>query len=217
MTLNTDVLQGALRLLFLLDRAGTTPRPESPAEAAGAVAVIEAEKKLQALHFWMRNPDYLALEILDLIQEGKPQGLSVKDAEALLEGDEPDLRLYPMLRNRYGAFEPLDDSMSHLVSVGLALCRRTRDSAVLNPRIDYWLLPEGRKTAASIVAGHPVLRWYADRADLIAVVAGTDSGTRLKDRHYLVPAYADTPIGQIIPPVVDQVRARLAEMKGAMA
>ena len=215
--MDVSVLQGALRLLFLLDRAGSAPVAGSPAAKAGVVAVIEAEKKLQALHFWMRNPDYLGLEILDLIQEGKPQGLTVMDAEALLAGDEPDLRLYPMLRNLYGAFEPLDDSMSHLVSVGLALCRRTRDSAVANPRIDYWLLPDGRATAAKIVADHPALRWYADRADLVAVVAGTDSGNRLKGRHYLVPAYADTPIGQIIPPVVDLVRARLAEMKGAVA
>jgi len=46
LSLSTDVLQGALRLLFLLDRAGTAPRPGSAAEAAGAVAVMESEKRL---------------------------------------------------------------------------------------------------------------------------------------------------------------------------
>ena len=213
--MDVDVLQGALRLLFLLDRAGSPPRPDSPAATAGAVAVIEAEKKLQALHFWARNPDYLASEILDLIQEGKAQGLSMDDAEALLEGDEPELRLYPMLRNRFGAFEPVDDSMAHLVSVGLAVVRRTRSSPLTNPRSDYWLLPAGRDVATGIVADFPQLVWYADRADLVATVPGVDSGNRLKGRHYRVAEYASTPHGQVIPPIADTVRRRLAEMRRA--
>jgi hypothetical protein len=212
--IDISVLQGALRLLFLLDRAGAPPVPDSPAAKAGAVSVIESEKKLQALHFWMRNPDHLASDILTCIDRGEADGLSLETAEALLEGDEPELRLYPMLRHLFGAFEPIDDSMAHLVSVGLALCRRLGDPAGLK-RTDFWLLAAGRAAAANVVEEFPQLRWYADRADLVALVARADSGNRLKDRHYLVKEYANTPHGQLIPPVADSVRRRLAEMRGS--
>jgi hypothetical protein len=215
--MDVDVLQGALRLLFLLDRAGAVPLPEGRPAKAGAVAVIESETKLQKLHFWMRNPDYLSLEILTLLEDGKGKGLSVEIAAVLLEGGEPELRLYPMLRHLYGAFEPLDDSMSHLVSVGLALCRTTRDPTGAKPRHDYWLLPEGRKTAERILVEHPGLQWYGDRADLIAVVAGNASGNQLRDRHYVVPEYADTQMGRPIPPVADLARERLARMGGTVS
>ncbi len=210
--MNVSVLQGALRLLFLLDRAGAPPSQGSPASEAGAVAVVKSETKLQKLHFWMRNPDYLAVEILACIERGDADGLSIEVAEALLEGDEPELRLYPMLRQRFGAFERIDDSMAHLVSVGLALCRRNGEPG--GPRrMDFWLLPAGRDTAAKIVKEYPQLGWYAERADLVALVARTDSGNKLKDRHYLVKEYADTPQGQTIPPVADAVRQRLAELR----
>lgn len=162
----------------------------------------------------MRNPDHLASDILTCIERGEADGLSPEMAEELVEGDEPELRLYPMLRHLFGAFKPIDDSMAHLVSVGLARCHRLGDPARLK-RTDFWLLPAGRATAARIVRSFlsSAGMWYADRADLVALVARADSGNRLKDRHYLVEEYANTPHGQLIPPVADSVRRRLAEMR----
>ena len=37
---------------------------------------------------------------------------------------EPEVRRYPMLRYRFGAYEPLDGALSVLSSVGLVLRRR---------------------------------------------------------------------------------------------
>ena len=51
----------AVRILFVIAKAGEPVKKTAP---AGTRVVIHAEKRLQALDFWMRNPDYLASEIL---------------------------------------------------------------------------------------------------------------------------------------------------------
>ena len=38
--------------------------------------------------------------------------------------EEPEVRCYPMLHYRFGAYEPPDDALTVLGSVGLMLCRR---------------------------------------------------------------------------------------------
>src|ERR1700741_1529974 len=55
--------QDAVRLLMLLhvaaDSSMASPAPED------AVACIAGEMRMQAMDFWLRNPDYLAWELLD--------------------------------------------------------------------------------------------------------------------------------------------------------
>ena len=157
--LDIEALQGALRMLFLLDRCGHTPVAGSHAESAGAVAVITAEKKLQALHFWMRNGDYLAYEILSSVEAGEFDSTWLDTAEALLDGEEPELRHYPMLRHRFGAFEPIDDSFSYLAAAGLAECHRSGEPGQVQ-RTDLYLLSTGRETARRILGrtGYAVVR-----------------------------------------------------------
>lgn len=211
--LDVDALQGALRMLFLLDRCGEPPAPGSHAAAIGAVAVIRAEKKLQALHFWMRNPDYLAYEILCRIEAGEIEDSWVAKAEELLENHEPELRLYPMLRHRFGAFEPIDDSFSYLAAAGLAECHRSGAPGQVQ-RTDLYLLPAGREAVGKILSNEPDMQWYADRADLVAAVGRTLSGNAAKERQYEVSRYAETALGDRIQPVDDVARAKLAQLRG---
>lgn len=212
--MDVEALQGALRMLFLLDRAGSPPRSGSRAEAAGAVAVITAERKLQALHFWMRNPDYLAYEILCCIEAGDLDDSWIGRAEGLLDGGEPELRRYPMLRHRFGAYEPIDDSFSYLAAAGLAECHRTGAPGHVQ-RTDLYLLARGRATAKQIIADHAELGWYADRADIVALVGGKLTGYAAKNRQYELSEYAQTQLGGRIEPVADVVREKLKELRGA--
>lgn len=212
--LDVDALQGALRMLFLLDRCGEPPAAGSPAATAGAVAVITAEKKLQALHFWMRNPDYLAYEVLCRVETGSFDGSWIDRAMELLDGDEPELRLYPMLRHRFGAFEPIDDSFSYLAATGLAECHRSGSPGHVQ-RTDLHLLQAGRDAANRILADEPDMKWYADRADLVAAVGRTLSGNAAKDRQYELSRYAETALGDRIQPVEDIVRAKCVELRGS--
>jgi hypothetical protein len=43
-------------------------------------------------------------------------------AAGILESEEPDLRRFPMLRYKYGAFEELDDALAPLVEPGFRSC-----------------------------------------------------------------------------------------------
>ena len=210
--MDVEALQGALRMLFLLDRAGVAPAPGSRAERDGAVAVIAAERKLQALHFWMRNPDYLAYEILACVESAKLDRGRIDTAEELLEGDEPELHRFPMLRHRFGAYEPIDDSFSYLAAAGLARCHRSGAPGDVK-RTDFYLLLAGRKAAAQIIGDHPELRWYSDRAELVAEVGGPLSGYAAKKRQYELSQYVETALGAHIEPVADVVRAKLIELR----
>jgi len=51
---------------------------------------VHAEKRLQALDFWRRNPDYLASEILNHYEADPLQKALLKMAELVMAGDEPE-------------------------------------------------------------------------------------------------------------------------------
>lgn len=78
--------------------------------------MIKAEKRLQALDFWVRCPDYLAAELLAMHLQSPDQGY-LAEAICVMEGDEPDVRRLGMVRFLFGAWEQIDDSMSLLISL----------------------------------------------------------------------------------------------------
>lgn len=58
--------------------------------------------RLQALDFWLRNPDYLADELLDEYEAGRrPDALNV--VRKIFDDQEPDLRRLPMARSTCSA------------------------------------------------------------------------------------------------------------------
>lgn len=177
----------------------------------GATRVVQSEKRLQALDFWMRNPDYLAAEILALIEAGSWGREEAEIAQRLLLDGEPDLRRYPMVRWHFGAYEPLDDSFAHLVTAGLAVCRRVGDVGGRR-QSRFYLLEDGAAAADKIVTEEPDLTWYSERATLVARVAGGDTGNALKARQYAHLEYAETQIGSRFAAITDVVRDRLAAL-----
>jgi hypothetical protein len=54
----------------VLGAAGGPVGDDAP---AGAVAELRAESRLHALDFWLRNPDYLAYELLNQYRDGGPR------------------------------------------------------------------------------------------------------------------------------------------------
>ena len=210
--MSDEALQGALRMLFLLDKAGTPVAPGGGDHPANAVAVIESEMKLQALHFWMRNPDYLAYEILDGVEQETLDEEWVEKADRLLGDDEPALRRYPMLRYLFGAYEPIDDSLAILAAPGLA--KRVRHGTPGNvKRSAFYLLQAGRDSADKIASEHPELWWYPDRAALIAQVSRGRTGTELKRSQYRLAQYAGTGLGDKIEPIDSIVCNKLEEIR----
>lgn len=197
--------QHAIRLLVLLDGCGEQTVDGDP---PGTVKSVRSELRLQAMDFWLRNPDYLADELVSMVEAGTADASYLAIARSLLDDPEPDLRWYPMPRWFFGAYEQLDDAFSLLETYGLATLRRTGQPGKKSKRNRFFLTEAG---AAAVVelAEDPVLGWYTHQVKLVALVAGTDGGQALKDRQYRQATYAGTELGVHIAPIAPRVRERL--------
>ncbi|MEU6972783.1 hypothetical protein AB0A71_34730 [Kitasatospora aureofaciens] len=209
--------QDAVRVLLLLDGACEPlnsadlddPRLES------AVGVVRSQVRLQKLDFWLRNPDYLADELLNDYENSAEEPL-LDHAARILDSEEPEVRRYPMLRHHFGAYEPLDDALAVLRSAGLIAVRR-RGTVNRIRQHDYFLLGQGRTVARDIVGQVPEFMYYVERVRLVIDLADGLGGSGLKARQYLQREYAQAERGTRIGSVSARARARLAEFRRSMA
>lgn len=199
--------QHAIRLLTLIGICG---EPVDDSDPPGTARVIRAELRLQALDFWLRNPDYLAHQLVDMVRNGDLPRRYLKSADDLLNSEEPDLRWYPMPRWRYGAYEEIDDAFSLLETYGLAQLGRL-GNASNTQRSDFYITDAGMN-AVQLIAADAVLCWYHQQAQLVNVVARDDLGKTLKERQYKQAEYAQTELGLTIAPIRNRVRAQLAKV-----
>lgn len=197
--------QHAIRLLALMRQAGGPAG--APGDPQNAVLAVRSELRLQALDFWLRNPDYLADELLTEVEAGRLDASYIDVASALLEEPEPSLRHYPMPRWLYGAYEPLDDALAHLEAYGLAAMRRMPGGH----RNQFFLLPAGVAAGDDLEAADSALSWYPRQVKLVLLVAREQPGAQLKGRQYKQAGYAETELGTHIGPIHDRVRSRLKE------
>lgn len=171
---------------------------------------MRSERRLQALDFWLRNPDYLADELVTEVEAGRLGEEYLDVAASLLDDPEPTLRRYPMPRWLFGAYERLDDAFSHLEAYGLAVMRRTPGGH----RNQFFLLPDGVAAGDDLATTEGPLAWYPRQVQLVLLIAGTANGRQLKDRQYQQASYANTELGSNIGPIADRVRERLAKLRG---
>jgi len=211
---DTTLYGNALRMLYILDAAGAPVVGNPPVRTA--IKVIDSQKRLSALHFWMRNPDHLVAALLLKVEAGDRSLLEI--VKQILDDLEPELRRVPMQRYLRGAWEPVDTSMAVLVTNGLAYYERVK----ANPgektlKHVYYLLRAGQDLAACMTKDEPELDWYRQRAELVTTIAPEATGSGLKDLQYLVPEYARAKMGAPIGSIADRVRpeyARLAAEHG---
>jgi len=209
-------MQDAVRLLLLVDGAAEpVDEPPPPAAPNGAVGVLRTQVLLQKLDFWLRNPDYFANMLLDRFEEGGDVAL-LDHAERILTSEEPEVRGYPMLRYRFGAYEPLDSALSVLAGAGLVF-RRREGKPGRTKQHNYYLTALGRQVARDIVAQESALQYYVERVALLVDVTAGRGGTKLKDEQYLQQEYAGTAYNARIGAIVGRVRERLAVVRQASA
>lgn len=199
-----DYKRDAIRLLFILN-AGKTENPN--AEMVEEYPhVFGGEKRLQAMDFWVRYPDYLALELISQHEvTGEPTKLDI--ARAIYEDGEPSLRTIPMLRKHFGAYEPLDTALALLECRGLVRPER-RKTAVGHSHF-FFLTKKTEEFCETITKAFPLLDWYRDRARLVVDVAGPRRGNELKSVQHSTRQYHDTAIMNYIPTITDLVKSKL--------
>jgi len=141
--------QHAIRLLVLMDRTG---EPITDGDPPAAVKAVRSELRLQAMDFWMRNPDYLADELISAVESGAVSDGMLDTARSLLYDPEPDLHYYPMPRWFYGAHEAIDDAMALLETYGLATFRRSGEPSSKSYRNQMFLTAAGEQVVAELAA-----------------------------------------------------------------
>jgi len=177
---------------------------------------MRSQLRLQALDFWLRNPDYLADELLNEFERIGDLAF-IAEARNILDAREPEIRRLPMTKYVFGAYEPLDDVLAPLVAHGLVRHSATAGHTRVREH-DYWFMPAGEEFATELLSAAPdVFDWYVARAELIAVVAGGDGGGALKSRQYKQEEYAGTRNTRLIEPITSRVRARLDALDHGMA
>ncbi|MBA4788657.1 MAG: hypothetical protein H2042_03085 [Rhizobiales bacterium] len=197
----------ALRILFILVR-GSVPL-DAPSD--GWDNVFLGEKRALAIDFWLRYPDYLADQLLDLYQ--REGNTALLDASVrIFEDEEPDVRLVRMIRWRRGAYDDLQTSLCALGYRGLV--RAMKRTLPHGHIYEYLSGPLARQFLNEALAAQPALEWYERQTRLALLVAENKSGTALKDIHYGEEAYATTPYGALIPSIKEKVQSRIATLKG---
>lgn len=199
-----DYKRDALRLLFILNAAKSETKKEDL--AIQYPHYFWGEKRLQALDFWVRYPDYLALELLHQSRASGDRS-QLAQARAIYDADEPSLRTIPMLRNLFGAYEPLDTALSVLECRGLV--KSDRRKTAVGPTHFFYLPSLCPEFCDRVTKAFPSLEWYAARAKLVSEVAGSRSGKVLKAVQHAQREYHDTNILDHIPTISERVKAEL--------
>lgn len=205
--------QDAVRILLLIDGACEAVNGAELGDPAlaDAVGVVRTQVRLQKLDFWLRNPDYLADELLtEYEQSGEVPLLSL--AGSILDSEEPEVRRYPMLRHHFGAYEPLDNALAVLRSAGL-VARRRRGTVNRTRQHDYFLLKAGRGVAQEMIREASVFAYYVERVRLVVALADGLGGSQLKQRQYLQREYAEAARGERIGSVSARARERLRQLR----
>jgi hypothetical protein len=198
----------ALRLLFIL-HAGARP-VDPPDPQTGIIGVFEGEKRLMAIDFWIRYPDYLADQLLNLYGETKDPAL-LAEIQTIFDLEEPDVRMIKVLRWRYGAFDRIEDALAILSARNLV--KPMKKKIPTGAQHDFLIFAGAPTFLESAVQDQPALKWYKDRTRLALLIAGDKSGSSLKDMQYEAPEYENTMLSAVIPSIKARVDQRLQRMK----
>lgn len=182
------------------------------------IKVFKSEVKIQKIDFLIRYPDYLASELLFLLETSNSQVVKneikriVRD---IFRSREPELRKEEMSRFFFGAYEDIDDIISFLVSRDFIRyeSKRSIDGRVFDKA--YYLTGFGiNKIENEILTSLINANWYTERCKLIKRFFGDLSGSELKFRQYQHEEYKNTPLNHYINGVEEEVKNKFLEIYG---
>lgn len=182
------------------------------------VKVFKSEVKIQKIDFLIRYPDYLASELLFLVESSNPKA-NKNEIKEIIRGifrdNEPELRREEMLRFFFGAYEDIDDIIAFLVSRNFIKyeSKRSVDQRVFNKA--YYLTKFGvDKIENEILSNLAKANWYKERCELINKYFGDLTGSELKFRQYQHKEYKNTQLNQYINGIEEQVKNKFLEIYG---
>lgn len=201
--------QTAARLLILMDVLGIPVEPDC--DVPDAVRMVRSLTRLEKLDFWLRNPDYLADELMIELEAGRLPIETLRPHVQRMLAASAQGHHYPMIRYKFGAYEVVDNALAKLKAFGLIVHRRGADNGD-RARHDYYLLHRGVEVAEDMRTKMPEIFWYEQQADAIGFLAEAMQGSAARRRQYEQPEYRDAVLGSEIPPVFDRARERAVSL-----
>jgi hypothetical protein len=205
-----------LRILLILYFFSEEIKGEK--ENKSYIKQFKSEVRIQKIDFLIRYPDYLAAELLELIELEKVDRDTDEIKEVIIsifEENEPVIRREDMLRYFFGAYEDIDDIIAFLISVNFIdyTSKRSIDGRIFEKV--YYLTDFGiDKIENEILLNLEKAKWYKKRCELIRKYFGNLSGTELKVRQYEHSEYRNTPLNEYINGIQEEVSKKFFKIFG---
>ncbi len=198
----------AIRLLYIF--TGLAEPISGDNKIGEPTHAFSGEKRLMALDFYIRYPDYLANQLLDRYEScGDKKFLSLVDK--ILKGDEPDVRTVLMVRWKRGAYQKIETALSILEAPGLI--KTVKDMDKQGHPWTYLIFPQAYEVVKDATTQQSSLGWYEKQVAALKHLPYQKSGTGLKQEQYDVPEYENAALGSVIPTIKTQVISRLEKLK----
>ena len=187
--LQENQLRRVLRILLIVDKFG------------GESHYLDSEVKLQKIEFFFRNPDHFSYFLLKRYEEGKITDCEdlKKIINELMNTNELDIRIDPMKRYKYGAYEELDKTLSILSSLQYMIIDKKGHHLKCN-------LTENGINYIENLKNEEELSWYFKRVNLLYTFLEKLSPTEIKKAQYQSEIYSSTEWNDIIPNEIENVK-----------
>jgi len=177
--------------------------------------LFKSEVKIQKIDFLIRNPDYLAYELLNIARMDPGKSAEIKPiVKDIFASKEPVIRRLEMERFFFGAYEDIDDVISFLKSVGFIDFSSKKAADFRTIEKYYFVTDTGLSKIQATIPGLSSINWYIERCELIRKYFGDLTGTQLKVAQYQIKAYRDTTYNTYIGSIQESVKNEFLNFYG---
>jgi hypothetical protein len=170
--------------------------------------VFKSEVRIQKIDFLIRNPDYLAYELLAEARKDPAERAGIKTiVKDIFQKGEPQIRRLEMERFFFGAYEDIDDVIAFLKSIDFIGFSSKKSSDLKTIEKSYYITETALNKVSTSLAGFPALKWYADRCRLIKTYFGNLTGNQLKVSQYEIDEYRNTSFREFIGEISETVKS----------
>ncbi len=179
-----------LRLILILYTFCDTKKASSD---EGIYGVFRSEIRIQAIDFLIRYPDFLSMELLNLMKE--KESIDKEEIKIIVKdiyiNKEPVLKVEEMQKFFHGAYESIDQNISYLTSVGFIKYESKRRVDGTKYERLYFVTKYCADRIEFSLRDISTVDWYFKRCKIINKYFGHFSGSELKSRQYKYKEYSE--------------------------
>jgi hypothetical protein len=177
--------------------------------------VLYTEVLIQKLDFLLRNPDYLAYELLELVSDGNANKEDVRNIiKEIFTQREPEIRRLEMEKFFFGAYENIDEVIAFLMSIDFIKFESKRDKKLRVTNKAYYITNKADEAVKKHLSNMDAIKWYAKRCELIKKYFGDFTGSELKALQYKIDDYKNTSYNEYISEIQELVLEKYYEEYG---